>query len=159
MNASRKRLLYYLLLNVLVSVCATASVLFIYDRHYRNSTISQTPESQPMQTSSAALEPANMEITTVVGAGIPSSEMVILRNTGQTQANLNSWKLHDEDSNVYTFGDLTLPPGGAVQLHTTPGKDTLIDRYWGLTASAWRSGETATLLDPAGSVRSVYKVP
>jgi hypothetical protein len=158
MDASRKRLLYYLLLNVLVSICATASVLFIYDRYSRNPT-PQTVESRPTQASSAALEPANMEITTVVGAGIPSSEMVVLRNAGQTQALLGGWKLHDEDSNVYTFGDLTLPPGGAVQLHTAPGKDTLIDRFWGLTASAWRSGETATLLDPAGVVKSVYKVP
>jgi hypothetical protein len=158
MDASRKRLLYYLLLNVLVSVCATASVLFIYDRYYRNPA-PQVLENRPTQVSSASLEPAKMEITTVVGAGIPSSEMVILRNTGQTQANLNGWKLHDEDSNVYTFGDLTLPSSGAVQLHTAPGKDTLIDRYWGLTAAAWRSGEAATLLDPAESVRSVYKVP
>jgi hypothetical protein len=159
MDASRKRLLYYLLLNILVSACATASVLFIYDRYYRNSTIPQTFESQPMQASSAALEPANMEITTVVGAGIPSSEMVVLRNTGKTQANLNGWKIKDEDSNVYTFGDVTLPPGGVVQLRTAPGKNTLIDLYWSLTAPAWRSGETATLLDSTGAVRSVYKVP
>ena len=100
-----------------------------------------------------------MEITTVVGAGLPSSEMVILRNTGQAQVNITGWKLHDEDSNVYTFGELTLSPGGALQLHTAPGQDTLIDRYWGLTAPAWRSGETVTLLDPAGTVKSVYKVP
>lgn len=158
MDASRKRLLYYLLLNVLVSVCATASVLFIYDRYYRNPA-PQTLESQPAQTSSVAIEPEKIEITTVVGAGILSSEMVVLRNTGQTQAKLSGWKLYDEDSNVYTFGDLTLPSGGVVQLHTTYGKDTLIDLYWGLTAPAWSSGETATLLNSAGNTRSVYKVP
>jgi hypothetical protein len=158
-DLNRKRLLYYLLLNVLVSVCATASVLFIYDRYYRSPAV-QTVESQPAkQASSAALEPANMEIATVVGAGLPSSEMVVLRNTGQTQVKLSGWKLHDEDSNVYTFGELTLPPGGAVQLHTASGKDTLIDLYWSLTAPVWRSGETATLLDAAGTVKSVYKVP
>jgi len=157
-DSNRKRLLVYLLLNVLVSVCATTSVLFIYDRYRRNSA-PQTFENPPSPASMAALEPANMEISTVVGAGIPSSEMVVLRNAGEPQAKLDGWKLQDEDSNVYTFGNLTLPPGGAVQLHTAPGKDTLIDRYWGLTASAWRSGETVTLLDAAGSVRSVYKVP
>jgi len=100
-----------------------------------------------------------MEISAVVGAGLPSNEMVVLRNTSQTQVKLNDWKLHDEDSNIYTFGDLTLPPGGVVQLHTGPGKDTLIDRYWGLTAPAWRSGETVTLIDPVETVKSVYKVP
>jgi hypothetical protein len=158
MDTSRKRLLYYLLLNILVSVCATVSVLFIYDRYYRNPAPPMA-ESRPAQASNAALAPASMEITTVVGAGIPSSEMVILRNTGQAQASLNGWKIHDEDSNVYTFGDLILLSGGAVQLHTAPGQDTLVDRYWGLTAPAWRSGETATLLDSAGTVKSVYKVP
>jgi hypothetical protein len=157
-DSNRKRLLYYLLLNVLVSVCATASVLFIYDRYYRNPA-PQIGESRPTQASSADLEPAKMEITALVGAGIPSSEMVVLRNTGQTPAKLSGWQLHDEDSNVYTFSELTLPPGGAVQLHTAPGKETLIDLYWDLTAPAWRSGETATLLDSAGSVKSVYKVP
>jgi hypothetical protein len=157
-DSNLKRLLYYLLLNVLVSICATVSVLFIYDRYYRNPA-PQIYESQPTQISDAAPETAKMEITALVGAGIPSSEMVVVRNTGQTQAKLSGWKLHDEDSNVYTFDELTLPPGGAVQLHTAPGKDTLIDLYWGLTAPAWRSGETATLLDAAGNVRSVYKVP
>jgi hypothetical protein len=157
-NSNRKRLLSYLLLNVIVSVCATASMLFVYDRYYRNPA-PQVLESQPTRASLAAPEPVKMEITTVVGAGIPSSEMVILRNTGQTQANLTDWRLRDEDANVYTFGELTLSPGGAVQLHTAPGKDTLIDRYWSLTASAWRSGETVTLLDSAGNAHSVYKVP
>jgi len=157
-DSNRKRLLYYLLLNVLISVCATASVLFIYDCYFRNPAL-QTRESQFTQAGSAVLEPAKMEISAVVGAGLPSNEMVVLRNTGQTQVKLNDWKLHDEDSNIYTFGDLTLPPGGVVQLHTGPGKDTLIDRYWGLTAPAWRSGETVTLIDPVETVKSVYKVP
>jgi hypothetical protein len=158
MDASRKRLLYYLLLNVFISVCATASVLFVYDRYFRNSA-PQTVEQETAQVGDVEMGPASLEIATIVGAGIPSSEMVVIRNTGQAQANLTGWKLKDEDSNVYTFSDLTILPGGAIQLHTAPGKDTLIDRYWDLTASAWRSGETATLLDPSGSVRSVYKVP
>lgn len=158
MNVSRKRLLYYLLLNVIISVCATASVLFIYDRYYKYSP-PQTLEQQPTQVNNAGFSLAKMEITTIVGAGIPSSEMVILRNPGQSPVDLNGWKLKDQDSNVYTFDSLSLPSGGAIQLHTAPGKDTLIDRFWGLTASAWRSGETATLIDPTGNVRSVYKVP
>lgn len=158
MDASRKRLLYYLLLNVFISVCATASVLFVYDRYFRYSA-PLTSEQESALASDVETGPVNLEIATVLGAGIPSSEMVVVRNTSEAQANLNGWKLKDEDSNVYTFGDLTLLPGGAVQLHTAPGKDTLIDRYWDLTASAWRSGETASLLDPSGSVRSVYKVP
>jgi hypothetical protein len=157
MDASRKRLLYYLLLNILVSVCVTASLLFAYSRFYRPAAL--PPVTAIVQASSAALGPANIEITTVVGAGISSSEILILRNIGQAQADLKGWKLQDQDSNSYLFVDVIIIPGGAVQLHTASGKDTPIDLYWGLTAPAWRSGETVTLLDAAGSVRSVYKIP
>lgn len=157
MNASRKRLLYYLLLNVLVSTCVTASLLFAYSRYSRPAGL--PPVTAIAQAGNVALEPANIEIITVVGAGIPGSEMVVLRNIGQTQVNLNGWKLQDQDSNSHLFAGVTIIPGGVIQLHSAPGKDTLIDIYWGLTASVWRSGETVTLLDPTGSVRSVYKVP
>lgn len=155
MDASRKRLLLYLLLNVVVSACTTTTVLFVYDRYFRAPAI-----SSPLPVSTSPGQgAASLEIATVVGAGIPSAEMVVLRNTGQGQANLKEWKLQDQQSNVYTFGEVTIPAGGTVQLHTAPGTDTLIDLYWGLTASVWNSGETVSLLDPAGSVRSVYKVP
>src|SRR5688572_25668184 len=155
MDASRKRLLYYLFINVIVSACVTAGVLFIYDRYYRPATMPQVIVSQP--TSQAGGAP-NMEITSVVGAGIPSSETVILRNTGAGQANLKDWQLQDQDANTYTFVDVALLPGSSIQLHTLPGEDTQIDLYWGLTAPLWRSSETATLFDPSGAVRSVYQI-
>jgi hypothetical protein len=151
-DSTRRRLLYYLLLNVVISVCATASVLFIYDRFFK-SPGPIVPEIQPAQVTD------RLEITAVVGTGLLESEMVVLRNSGQDLVDLTGWQLKDEDANMYTFAELTLPPGAAVQLHTASGKDTLIDRYWGLTAPAWRSGETVTLLDAAGIVKSVYKVP
>jgi len=156
MDASRKRLLTYLLLNVIVSACVTVSVLFVYDRYYRPARLPETIASQPAPTSDGALK---MEITTIVGAGIPGSETVILRNIGAGQADLKDWKLQDEDANVYTFTDVTLLPGSSIQLHTLPGQDSLIDLYWGLTAPIWRSGETATLFDLAGAARSVFQVP
>jgi hypothetical protein len=156
MDASRKRLLYYLFVNAIVSACVTAGILFIYDRYYRPAILPQVIAGQPTPQAGAA---PNMEITSVVGAGISSSETVILRNTGAGRADLKGWKLQDQDANIYTFADVALLPGSSIQLHTLPGQDTQIDLYWGLTAPLWRSGETATLFDPGGAVRSVYQIP
>lgn len=153
MDASRKRLLYYLLLNALVSACVTVAVLYIYDHYYHPSTAPVSGISINQQGA------ANLEITIVIGAGILSSETVIIRNTGTAPAALKGWKLQDEQANVYNFPDVRITPGGSIQLHSASGADTLIDLYWNLTASVWISGKTVTLLDPAGSAHAVYKVP
>ncbi len=154
MDSPRRRLLTYLLLNILVSACTTATVLFIYDRYYRPSTV-----PAPLVSARSGQGSASLEITTVIGAGILSSEVVLIRNTGSAQADLAGWQLRDEAANIYTFPAVTIQPGGAIQLHTAPGSNSLIDLYWGLSASVWTSGETASLLDPTETVRSIYKVP
>lgn len=147
-----RTLLIYLVINILVSACTTAGVLFLYDRYYRPSTI-------PV----VHLEPdtanASLEIITIVGADIPTSEMVLIHNTGSTAVLLKGWQLQDADANIYTFGDITIQPDGAIQVHTAPGENTQIDLYWGLPTSTWSSGETATLIDSSGTLHSVYQVP
>ncbi|MCG2784077.1 MAG: lamin tail domain-containing protein [Anaerolineae bacterium] len=148
---SRRRLLYYLLLNVFVSACVTLSILYVYENNYR----AVTAVSRP----SVAGSTAEFEIAAIVGAGLPDSEMILVRNTGQTTAELKDWQIRDADGNNYTFGALNLPANAAIQLRTAPGKDSVIDLYWGLSSSLWSSGETASLLDPDGNVRSSYQVP
>ncbi len=128
------------------------SVLFVYDRFYRPSTL---PELTIGDTSAAA----TLEIAAVIGAGIPTTETIIIRNAGDSAVSLSGWQIRDADGNLYTFHNITIPARAAVQLHTIPGNDTLIDLYWGLSASVWSPGETASLLDPAGAVKSVYQVP
>jgi hypothetical protein len=166
MDATRKRLLFYLLLNGIVSACVTGSVLFIYDRYHTSA--SQPPAARvgslaTQLVSEGAAAPTvaatSVEISTVVGAGIPASETVILHNGTTAQVDLKGWKLQDQDVNVYTFGGVSLAPGGSVQLHTEAGQDTLTDLYWGLNTSIWQAGEAATLYDPGGAVRFVYQVP
>ena len=133
MDAARKRLLLYLLLNVVVSACTTTLVLFVYYYSSRPSipaAATAIPASVQMEQGTA-----NPEIVTVIGAGLPSSEMLVIRNTGQSEANSTGWTLQDQQSNVYTFKEVTILPGGAIQLHTAPGTDSLIDLYWGLSAS------------------------
>lgn len=147
----RRKLIYYLLLNVFVSACVTLSILYLYDSQYRN----RARDAQPI----VVEDVAQFEIATIVGAGMADSEMVLIRNVGQSPGDLMGWQLSDEDGNAYTFNALSLPASAAIQLRTSAGKDSVIDLYWGLSAPVWHSGKTATLFDPFGNVRSVYQVP
>ena len=160
----RRKLVYYLLLNAFVSACVTGTILFWYDRNYR--ALSQSPVQQAGP-SSGNSGPANpdlqtdipVNISSVVGAGAPDSEIVVVKFEGEGQLDLASWQLKDEDGNTYTFPKLTLYPSGAVQVHTVAGTDTVIDLYWGIGEAVWSSGENARLFDAQGNLRAVYRVP
>jgi hypothetical protein len=164
-DMDRRRLILYLLLNVFVSACVTAGILFWYDRNYRSTALSPVQPAPVANFQSAPGQAFNpqveipVEIVSIVGAGTLDAEWVIVRNTGTEPLYLASWQLKDSNRNVFTFPNLTLNSGGAVQIHTISGKNTVIDLYWGLTKPVWESGEEAQLLDPAGNVRAVYRVP
>jgi len=162
----RRRLILYLLLNVVVSACVISGILYWYDRNYRASSLSVVQPAVPVQVQSGAPAPSfdpnvdiPVEIVSIVGAGTLDAEWVIVRNAGNEPINLSSWELQDSDRHVFVFPNLTLNTGGAVQIHTISGTNTVIDLYWGLGASIWQSGEEAQLLDPSGNVRAVYTVP
>ncbi len=162
----RRRLLFYLLLNIFISACVTGAILFWYDRNYRQAALSPVQPAVPAQLDSAGTQPAfnpnvdiPVEIVSIVGAGTLTAESVIVRNAGNEPLNLANWQLRDSDRNIFVFPNLTLNSGGAVQIHTSSGTNTVIDLYWGETEPVWDSGEEAQLLDPSGNVRAVYKVP
>ncbi len=162
----RRRLLLYLLLNVFVSACVTGGILFWYDRNYRSASLSAVQPALPSGSqnvaSASTLDPAtdiSVEIVSIVGAGTLDAEWVVVRNTGTEPLSLAGWQLQDANRHVFTFPNLTLNSGGAVQIHTIAGTNTVIDLYWGLNDPVWESGEEAQLLDPAGNVRAVYRVP
>lgn len=161
----RRRLILYLLLNVFVSACVTGGILFWYDRNYRSTALPAVP---PVSVSSSQITPQAafnpqvdipVEIVSIVGAETLNAESVVVRNAGTEPLSLAGWQLKDSDRNVFTFPNLTLNPGGAVQIHTISGTNTVIDLYWGLEKPVWQSGEEAQLLDPSGNVRAVYTVP
>jgi competence protein ComEC len=162
----RRRLALYLLLNVFISACVTGTILFWYDRNYRSVNESAVQPAVPGNAQSgepaATLNPnidIPVEIVSIVGAGTLNAEWVVVRNAGAESLNLSSWQLRDSDRNIFVFPNLTLNTGGAVQIHTTSGTNTVIDLYWGEGKPVWESGEEAQLLDPSGNVRAVYKVP
>lgn len=162
----RRRLILYLLLNVFVSACVTGGILFWYDRNYRSVSLSSIQPSIPSSNQGGATAVSfdpnvdiPVEIVSIVGAGTLDAEWVIIRNMGTERLNLSGWRLLDADRHVFTFPNLTLNTGGAVQVHTVAGTNTVIDLYWGLNDPVWSSGEEAQLLDPGGNVRAVYTVP
>ena len=162
----RRRLALYLLLNVFISACVTGTILFWYDRNYRSvneSSVQPAVEANAQSGGPAAtLNPdidIPVEIVSIVGAGTLNAEWAVVRNGGAESLNLSNWQLRDSDRNIFVFPNLTLNTGGAVQIHTTSGTNTVIDLYWGEGQPVWESGEEAQLLDPSGNVRAVYKVP
>jgi hypothetical protein len=161
----RRRLVLYLLLNVFISACVTGAILFWYDRNYRSSALSPVQPAAPAQNDPAPQPTLNpqvdipVEIVSIVGAGTLNAEWVIVRNAGSEPLNLAGWQLKDSDRNIFVFPNLTLNGGGAVQIHTLAGTNTVIDLYWGLGNPVWESGEEAGLIDPGGNVRAVYQVP
>lgn len=163
----RRRLLPYLLLNVLVSACVTSAILFWYHQNYRSVSQSSVQPAGPLVNQNVSVPQATLdpevdipvEIVSVIGAGTVSAEWVVVSYTGEDQINLASWELRDEDKNVFIFPQLILHPNGAVQVHTASGTNTVIDLYWGKSNPVWQSGEEAQLFDPSGNERAVYKVP
>ncbi len=161
----RRRLILYLLLNVFVSAAVTSGILFWYDRNYRATALSSVLPASASNNSStpqATLNPKvdiPVEIVSIIGAGTLDAEWVVVHNAGKQPLSLASWQLKDANKNVFVFPNLTLNPGGAVQIHSTSGTNTVIDLYWGQTNPVWQSGEEAQLVDPNGTVRAKYKVP
>jgi hypothetical protein len=167
MDMDRRRLLQYLLLNVVVSACVTSAILFWYHQNYRSVRQPALQSAAPLVNQNVSVPQATLdpqvdipvEIVSVIGAGTLSAEWVVVSYTGEDQLNLANWELRDEDKNVFVFPQLILHPNGAVQIHTASGTNTVIDLYWGKSDPVWQSGEEAQLYDPSGNVRAKYKVP
>jgi LysM repeat protein len=227
---SWKRLLFYLVLNILVSACTTLAVLFFWDQFTgpmpRNllpkalSGLASEPTTvaQPAAQGTQAARPAPTEeylvyqikpgdtfesvaekykigveeliavngftrsqplgegevlripvtprgsvvIDSVVGSGDLESERVLLKHQGEGELSLVGWRLEDGKGNIFIFPQfpqLILYKGGAVNVHTAAGSNTVVDLYWGLSAAVWKSGVTVTLKDPQGNARATYIVP
>lgn len=161
----RRRLLYFLLLNVFVSACVTGTILFWYDRNARATSSAPAFAPQTQLEAGAANPGANaspngdIQIVSVVGADNLGAEVVILRYLGDGQVDLSNWQLKDENGNIFLFPDIGLVKEGAVQIHTAAGTNTVVDLFWNMTAPVWSSGEMASLYDAGGNLIVTYKVP
>lgn len=161
----RRRMLLFLLMNVIISACVTGTILFYYDRNIRATSsvpvFVPNPQQEPGSSTSGG-NPASsgeIQIVSVVGADNLGAEVVILRYLGEGQVDLGNWQIRDEDGNTFLFPSIALVKGGAVQIHTSAGTNTVVDLYWNMTTPIWESGETASLYDASGKLIVTYKVP
>lgn len=98
-------------------------------------------------------------IETVIGAGILDAERVLIKYQGPGEISLTGWRLESQQGQTYIFPPLILFSGGAVNVYTKRGINTVVDLYWGLDAAIWNPGATVTLRDSQGTLRATYQVP
>lgn len=104
----------------------------------------------------------SVAIDSVIGVGDLDSERVLLKHRGGGEISLVGWRLEDERGSVFVFPsspELLLYPGGAVNVYTRSGVNTVVDLYWGLDRPIWSSGVTVILRDATGSVHTQYVIP
>ncbi|MEN8243178.1 MAG: lamin tail domain-containing protein [Chloroflexota bacterium] len=174
---TRKRVLYFVLLNIFVSALTTFIVVSVLNRNLTPTTPSdltadsaQDGDLEPADDHTAPDQPADsgdpvdvaigqLEIDTVIGAGDLLSERVLVRHIGDEEVSLVGWQLQDEDGHVFSFPALTMFSGGAVTVYSQSGTNTVVEMYWGQTEAVWSVGEKAYLVDPNGDVQAVFEVP
>jgi LysM repeat protein len=113
----------------------------------------------PTETPPPASGIARVLIDSVVGAGDLESERVMLKRSGPGELSLAGWQLVEEDGDTFTFPQLILFEGGAVNIYSRAGQATVVALYWGLMEPVWDSGEEVILLDNQGNEQASYRVP
>ncbi len=170
-----KRLLFFLILNVIVSAGTTIAVMSWWERAHLDSRTAIVRESPAVGLEEETTRPAEtatptptplppgdtplIRIENVFGVGDLQNEVVLLKRIGDGELWLTGWRLEDESGQKYVFPDLLLNKDGAVQVFTRPGVDSVIELHWGMKASVWQPGELVTLVDPLGNVRATFRIP
>lgn len=170
-----KRLLFFLVLNAIVSAAVTVAVMSWWERSHLESRTGAACETQPATTSNSTIQPEAtagptptalppvdiplVRIENVFGIGDLQNEVVLIKRIGDGELWLTGWRLEDESGQKYVFPNLQLNKDGAIQVFTRPGVDSVIELHWGMQASVWQPGELVTLVDPLGNVRATYRIP
>ncbi len=168
------KLIFYILLNVLISAATTLTVLLIWQAVHPNpqstapmpdqinlNTNGDTSGSEVdnIHTTEFLQENINVIIRTVVGAGNLDMEYVEILNQSGGAVDLTNWQLANDQGGRFTFPALILNQDGAIEVHSKTGNNTVIELYWQADSPLWQSGKTVTLLDAAGQTQATYLIP
>ena len=149
-----KRLLVYLVINVIVSALSTLAVLTIW-----SSFALSAPDFENTPVTTQAQLPGQVSISTVIAVGDLANERVVIEHISDQDLSLAGWRLRDENGNEYRFPALVLHADARVNVFSGQGADSSTDLYWGRSVAVWASGEQAELLDASGQQQAVYRVP
>ena len=124
-------------------------------------TITPLPSTTPTPTVTPTPDtsPARLVIDSVQGVGIQDSEKVLIIHSGGGAEGLGGWRLETSAGKAYIFPMLRLFPGASVTIHSGKGTDSVNDLYWGSDATVWHHGDTVTLRDAAGVIRTTFVIP
>ena len=129
------------------------------------STATPRPSITPTHGPSATVTPtqpgqeAQLVIQTVIGAGVLANEHLVLQRTGEGELSLAGWRVEDGAGNAYIFPELTLYKGVSINLNSRQGEDSVLDLFWGLNYTVWKSGKTVSLYDAQNQLRASYTIP
>jgi LysM repeat protein len=98
-------------------------------------------------------------IVNVVGAGDLATERVRLEYQGDSEYSMQGWVLQSESGVEFVFPMLTLFPGGAVDIYSRVGVNSVVALYWGLDRAVWTRGDKVSLLDGNRLLQSSLIVP
>jgi hypothetical protein len=167
---NRKQLLFYIVLNIIISAATTLLVLWLWDRPNRYPLPDNVPPAAayPLDNGTSyepvgtpiPLDKEVIRITNVFGIGDVQNEMIELERVGDGDVLLTGWKLKDQDHHVFDFpANLVMYKGAKINIYSRIGNPSVIEQFWGSSEAIWQPGETATLLDAQGNVRAKYTIP
>jgi hypothetical protein len=148
-----KRLLVYIVVNIVVSALTTLIVLTLWTRI----TLGDVPQFGSPSTESVTT--SDSVISAVIGAGDLENEHVIIEYNGSEDLSLSGWRLRNAQGVEYRFPALVLHPGAEISVFSRQGEDSASNLFWDRLVPMWDSGDQVTLLDPSGRTQATYKVP
>jgi hypothetical protein len=167
-----KRLLPYLILNILVSAATTLGVLYWWDQNRPAEPPLTMPQLPPIAADTGSqtqipriiptpppLDQEVIVINNVFGVGDLNTEAVRLQRQGEGELWLTGWQLRNSQGDTYIFPELLLNKDGAVEVNTRSGIDSVIELHWGRPQAAYGPGQQVQLLDPQGKLRSTFRIP
>jgi hypothetical protein len=164
---SFKRLIPYLILNILVSAATTWAVLTWWNTN-------RVPQPAAVALSTPILPPTSaspsnptpipagvkvIEIISAAGAGNLSNESVTIRRLGDGELSMNGWRLDDNAGHRFTFPDVVLFKDGSIKVFTRSGSNSVNELFWGMKEPVWASGKTVSLSDSQGVLRASFTIP
>jgi hypothetical protein len=170
-----KKLLFYVVLNIVVSAVTIIAVLYLWENTKLKNLLFDAGDLSAAVSSDAlnAEDPAAsqtllIEIGEAGGIGNLATEYIRLVRPGSEPGetiSLQGWSLKDENNQQYNIleqsgvASLDLHGQGAVNIYTKAGDSNPIELYLDLSDPIWQPGETITLIDPQGEVHDTYLIP